>query len=84
METESNKKGKEIFVNKKRFLVTEESLTGAQILQLSGFDPAQYDLFLVHGQKSDLIAADKSIEIKNGLHFNAILKNVPYGGCYDP
>jgi hypothetical protein len=84
MEAESKEKGKEIFVNKKRLVVTEDSLTGAQILQRAGFDPAQYDLFLVHGQKSDLIPPDQPVEIKNGLHFNAILKNVPYGGCHDP
>jgi len=84
MEPESKEKGKEIFVNKKRLVITEESLTGAQILQRAGFDTAQYDLFLVHGQKSELIALDQSVEIKNGLHFNAILKNVPYGGFYDP
>lgn len=81
---EVRSKEKEIFVNKKRLVVTEDSLTGAQILQRAGFDPAQYDLFLVHGQKSDLISPDQSVEIKNGLHFNAILKNVPYGGRYDP
>lgn len=84
MEAESKEKEKQIFVNKKRLVVMEDSLTGAQILQRADFDPTQYDLFLVHGQKSDIIPPDKSVEIKNGLHFNAIVKNVPYGGCDDP
>ncbi len=72
-----------IFVNKKRFEVSEETLTGTQILQRAGYDPNQYDLFLVHGQKDDLIGPDQSVKIENGLHFNAILKNVPYGGWDD-
>jgi hypothetical protein len=80
---EEKDKGKVIFVNKKQFRVTEDKLTGSQILQLAGYDPNQYDLFLVHGQKSEQIAPDQSVEIKDGMHFNAIPKNVPYGGCYD-
>lgn len=68
-----------IFVNKKQFKVTENSLTGAQILALAGFDVNQYDLFLVHGQSSQKIDPNQSIDIKNGEHFNAILKSVPYG-----
>jgi hypothetical protein len=84
MESESKDKGKIIFVNKKEFRVTEDALTGTQILQLAGFDPNQYDLFLIRGQKSDQIAPDQSVKIENGLHFNAIPKNVPYGGRYDP
>jgi len=70
---------KTIFVNKKKFEVKEEKLSGAQILQLAGFDPTQYDLFLIHGQKSDKIEVDQFVTIENGMHFNAILKSVPYG-----
>jgi len=72
-----------VHVNKKRFEVSEEKLTGTQILQLAGYDPNQYDLFLVHGQKDELIAPNQPVEIENGLQFNAILKNVPYGGWDD-
>lgn len=70
---------KTIFVNKKKFEVKEEKLSGAQILQLAGFDSNQYDLFLIHGQKSEKIEADHFVTIENGMHFNAILKSVPYG-----
>jgi hypothetical protein len=81
MESESKTKEHEkiIFVNKKQIHVSEDSLTGRQILEKAGFDPNQYDLFLVHGQNSQKIEPDQSVEIKNGLHFNAILKSVPYG-----
>ena len=71
--------GKVIFVNKKKIRVTEESLTGKQILERAGLEPEKYDLFLVRGQNSEKIEPDQSVEIKNGLHFNAILKSVPYG-----
>jgi len=72
-----------IFVNKKELRVTESRLTGNQILRLGGFDPNQYDLFLVQGQQSTQIGAERPVDIRNGLHFNAILKNVPYGGWDD-
>ncbi len=68
-----------IFVNKKQLKVNQSTLTGQQILQLAGFDVNQYDLFLVKGESSEQIQPGQSVEIKNGLHFNAILKNVPYG-----
>ncbi len=68
-----------IFVNKKEIRVEEDKLTGKEILSRAGFDPNSYDLFLVHGQKSEKIEPDKVVEIENGLHFNAILRSVPYG-----
>jgi hypothetical protein len=72
-----------IFVNKKQLKVNENNLTGQRILQLAGFDVSQYDLFLVKGESSEQIQPGQSVEIKNGLHFNAILKNVPYGDRND-
>ncbi|TBR09336.1 MAG: hypothetical protein EPO62_05160 [Candidatus Nitrosotenuis sp.] len=68
-----------IHVNKKEFKVTADSLTGRQILELAGYDVNQYDLFLVHGQNSQKIEPDQKVDIQNGMHFNAILKSVPYG-----
>lgn len=81
MESESKHKEHEkvIFVNKKEIRVDEDDLTGKQILEKAGFDPNQYDLFLVHGQTGQKIEQDQHVEIKNGMHFNAILKSVPYG-----
>lgn len=78
-EQQEKDKTKEIFVNKKQIRVVEDSLTGRQILERAGFDVNQYDLFLVHGQNSQKIEPDQSVEIKNGQHYNAILKSVPYG-----
>jgi hypothetical protein len=81
MEQENQRKNDEtiIFVNKQQIRVTADSLTGRQILELAGLDANQYDLFLVHGQNSEKIEPEQAISIKNGLHFNAILKSVPYG-----
>lgn len=67
------------FVNKRELRTKEERLQGSQILQLAGLDVNQYDLFLVHGQKSEKILPDQSVIIENGMHFNAIVKSVPYG-----
>jgi len=75
----TNPHEKVIFVNKKQIKVIADSLNGKQILELAGYDPNQYDLFLVHGQNSQKIELEQMIEIKNGMHFNAILKSVPYG-----
>lgn len=79
MEPPHKEHEKIIFVNKKEIRVAEDDLTGKQILEKAGFDPNQYDLFLVHGQTGQKIEPDQRLEIKNGMHFNAILRNVPYG-----
>ena len=84
-----NKNGKEkpddlmeekvIFVNNKKILVKENYLTGKDVLEKADFDPDQYDLFLVHGQKSEQIKLEQKVHIKNDMRFNAIRKDVPYG-----
>lgn len=80
---EQENKGKKdelvIFVNKKQIRVEEDSLTGRQILEKAGLEANQYDLFLVRGQNSEKIEPEQVVSLKNGLHFNAILKSVPYG-----
>jgi hypothetical protein len=69
-----------IFVNKKKYDTAASHLKGADILQLAGLAAADYDLFLVKGDgKSDRINADQDVEIRNGLHFNAIAKGVNFG-----
>jgi len=76
---EETSNGTVIFVNKKQFRVGEPSLTGGQILQLDGYNVNQYHLFLVRGQSSDKIEAGQSVVLEDGMHFNALLKSVPYG-----
>ncbi len=78
-ETRPSAKEFVIFINKKEFRVKESRLTGEDILKLGGYDPSQYDLFLVQGQHSEQIQPKQSVEMKDGLHFNAIKKNPVYG-----
>lgn len=69
-----------IFVNKKKYDTPADVLKGSQILELAGLSPAEYDLFLVHGEgKTDRINPDQDVPIRNGLHFNAIGKGVNFG-----
>lgn len=67
------------FVNKKQIKVDVEKILGKEILSLAGFDSNQYDLFLVHGQQSQKIEPEQLVDLQNGLRFNAILRDVPYG-----
>ena len=70
---------KTIYVNNKKLYVKEDELLGKEILERADFAPDKYELFLVHGQKSERIKDDQQCKIKNDMHFNAILKDVPYG-----
>ena len=61
----------EIFINEKLFKTTSPSLTGDQIKALANV-PSNYELFLTHGNMSEPVGPNQSIEIKNGEHFRAI------------
>ena len=61
----------EIFVNNKRFVTTSPQLSGNGIKQLANV-PQNYELFLIHGNQSEPIGPDQTLEIKNGEHFRAI------------
>ena len=75
---QEKKDEKVIFVNKDKFKVEEDQLTGSQILALVGISQ-DYDLFLVQGQDSQKIEPAQIVEIKNGLHFRVIITVVPFG-----
>jgi len=75
---QNSKDEKVIFVNREKFKVEEDELTGSQILALAGISQ-DYDLFLVQGQCSDKIEPNQVVKIKNGLRFRVIIKVVPYG-----
>lgn len=71
---------KHIFVNKVKYDVTADKLTGRQILALANVVPDNSDLFLVKGEgQSEQIQSDQEVEIKSGLHFNAITRGVNFG-----
>ena len=75
---QENKDEKVIFVNRDKFKVEEDQLTGSQILALAGISQ-DYDLFLVQGKDAQKIEPTQIVEIKNGLRFNVIIKVVPFG-----
>ena len=75
---QGKKDEKLIFVNKTQIRVSEDELTGNQILQKAGISQ-EYDLFLVRGQESQKIEPDEIVNIKNGLRFRVIIKVVPFG-----
>ena len=62
-----------IYVDAVRYVVTQTSMTGAQIKALATKD-AQYQLFLEEeGDHPDkLIGDNESVAIKNDMHFYAI------------
>lgn len=68
-----------IFVNKTKYDVTASSMTGEQILALAGFTPDKYDLFHVHGHDQIKIEPNQSVQIQNGMKFQAILRNIQFG-----
>ena len=76
---EQNKDDKVIFINKIKIRVIEDELTVREIAERAGLNPGEYDLFLPGGQNCDPLKPDDIIPIKNGLHFRALLKVVPYG-----
>ncbi len=79
MNEKSKDKEYVVFVNKQQVKLTEDQLTGKQILEKAGINPNEFDLYLVQGQNSLKIEPDKIVDIKNGLHFNAIIRSAPYG-----
>jgi uncharacterized protein YegP (UPF0339 family) len=73
--------GKEIniFLNKKLYKVSSETLTGAEILALGDFSLSKYDLFFVKGNDQDEISDDQVVSLKNGMKFQAILSDIKFG-----
>lgn len=78
MDEKCNKE-KIIRVNKQEIKVTEDQLTGREILKKCSVDPGQNDLFLVIGLDSKKIEPDTVVKIQDGLIFHIICRIVPYG-----
>ncbi len=70
-----------IHIDKKTYKVTEDGLTGAQLRALP--DPAissEYQLKLqVPGSDDITVEDDQVVELKNGMHFFSIPKNINPG-----
>jgi len=71
-----------IFINRQKYEVEQDSLTGREILAVAGFADG-YDLLLLKGEGDpsggELILADQSVEIRAGMHFRVIPGNRTFG-----
>lgn len=78
---EKHQEKREIFIDKKKFEVTDTSLSGEQLRQLP--NPAigdDRDLYLeVPGGEDNLIDATETVELKNGMHFFTVPKTINPG-----
>ena len=68
-----------IHINKERFKVTSEEMTGAEILNLAGFSYKEYTLFLINGNSQEEISYDRHLDLHNGMHFQAIISEIKFG-----
>lgn len=84
-----------IYINKKPVRVTGSVLSRDAILTAGGYNLVQYALFSVPGftgqpgqagavepgmiWRSLEITEGQTVDVYEGLHFNAILQDVPYG-----
>jgi hypothetical protein len=62
------------YINERGFLINENSLSGAELLEMSGFAANEYNIYLVYDQNKSQDKPNEDIEIQNGLRFNAVLK----------
>lgn len=71
----------QVFIDKKRFTVQEETVTGAFLRALPDPDvPAEHDLWMeVPGGEDILIAPEKEVTLKNGMHFFTVPKEINPG-----
>lgn len=77
----------QVFINRQRFEVDEQELSGREILALADLG-AGYDLFLLQGEGDptggECILADQELSIKAGLHFRAIPGDCTFGAADIP
>ncbi len=83
-ETEPEQKTEvEIFVNRRKFELNVTHLTGAQLLEKTGFEGQAWDLFKLQGEGDptggELILANQAIDLKNGDRFRVIPGNRTFG-----
>lgn len=71
-----------IFVNRVKYEVPQETLTGREILALAGFGE-DHDLFQLQGEGDPTggspIGLDQPVELKSGQHYRAIPGNRNFG-----
>lgn len=71
-----------IFVNRRKYEVSEECMAGREILVLAGLGEG-YDLLQLQGEGDptggDCVLADQKVDLKPGMHFRAVPGNCTFG-----
>lgn len=76
---DSTSKTTNIHINKTKYKVEEDSMTGSELLALAGFSSSTHCLFLLEGNKQIEIKSNESVSLKNGMRFQAIVNDIKFG-----
>jgi hypothetical protein len=72
-----------VFVNRQKVELETDVVTGAQLLQVAGFEGQQWDLLKLQGEGDptggEIILADQELRLKNGDRFRVIPGNRTFG-----
>lgn len=72
-----------VFVNRKKIELSTNTMTGAELLEASGFEGQGWDLLELQGEGDptggEVVLADKTLELKNGDRFRVIPGNRTFG-----
>lgn len=74
-----------IFVNRRKIPVDDATVTGAELLNIAGFDGDQWDLLQLQGEGDPsggtVILADKQLTLHNADRFRVVPGNRTFGRC---
>jgi hypothetical protein len=72
-----------VFVNRRKIDLDTDSMTGAELLRVAGFEGQEWDLLQLQGEGDptggELVMFDKVLELKNGDRFRVIPGNRTFG-----
>ena len=68
-----------ILINNKPYKATSQIMNGEQILELANLNSARYNLYQEGQGKHDQVSPAQYVVLKNGLKFQAIVKDIKFG-----
>jgi len=73
----------EVFVNRRKLELHTAEMTGAQLLELAGFEGQDWDLLQLQGEGDPTggqpVQANQTLHLKSGEHFRVIPGNRTFG-----
>ena len=66
-----------VYVNDKPIVLDKNTITAPELLELAGFSPLAYNIYLVldrKRKKNKLLGVNKKIKVETGMRFDATLK----------